>query len=182
MQLVQTVRIRRMSFNKNQIAVANATSSNGGIVGRSAVVPRIVAERCSKSESILDFGAGKIAQHTKRLRKEGFNVTAYDFGGNVVDGLHDPKALERKYDVVFASNVLNVQSSPAMMYTTLTQIMSVVKRGGRIYANYPKDPRKCRMLPLSVRIALENGFGIGNVTLLEGSESPKGSPVWEIKR
>ena len=165
-------------MKKSEIKAANATSRCNGAVSSDAIVPRLVVERCSKEESILDFGAGKSARHTMALKKQGFNITAYEFGDNIVRDLHDPNALERQYDTVFASNVLNVQMSLKMLGETLAQIKKALKPGGRLIANYPDNPRKLNIIPQTVRHTLEKRFG--EATLINGSESPSGSPVWEI--
>lgn len=129
-----------------EITIANRTCRTSGIVGRRAVVPSYVMVNVPKHCTILDYGAGVDAQHTLALRAAGFDkVTAWEFGANLVPGLHDPNALLPVYDVVFASNVLNVQSSKQMLIETLNQINSVVRVGGRFIANYPAKPRKMDM-------------------------------------
>ena len=99
------------SVSEEDIKVANLTSRNKGAVGEQAIVPKWIEENVNKKSSILDYGAGKSAQHTERLSNEGYNVTAYEFGDNVNPNIHDVNALDKKYDVVYASNVLNVQNS-----------------------------------------------------------------------
>ena len=86
-------------FTMEEIKVANATSRCNGASAKNqdgsirAIVPRYVAEHINNEESILDFGAGKLAIHTQWLKERGFNVTAYDFGDNIVEGLHNEDAL-----------------------------------------------------------------------------------------
>ena len=80
-------------FTMEEIKIANATSRSNGASAKNkdgsirAIVPRYVAEHINKEDSILDFGAGKGAVHTKWLREQGFNAVAYDFGDNLIDGL-----------------------------------------------------------------------------------------------
>lgn len=124
------------------IKIANATSRAAGAVGARAVVPRMVEESVDKGASILDYGAGKAAAHAQALKGKGYNVTAHDFGDNVIEGLHDPKALSRSYDHVYASNVLNTQSSPEMLGATLDEIAGAVRPGGSATVNLPASPRK----------------------------------------
>ena len=96
-----------------------------------------------KSKSILDFGAGKLALQTRYLADNGFeDVTAYDFGSNLNDGIHDPDALSKRYDVIMVSNVLNVSSSEDMLRETLEDIRKACKPGTVIVCNYPGSPRK----------------------------------------
>jgi hypothetical protein len=132
-----------LEYTEDEISIANKTSRSSGSVSGKALVPRYVEANIDKNASILDFGAGKDAVHSQRLKDNGFkNVTAYDFGSNVKDGLHDPGALSKRYDCVFASNVLNVQSSMGMLRSTLDSIRKAVKSGGIFVGNFPASPRK----------------------------------------
>lgn len=129
-------------FTPEQMKIANATSRTMGAIGANAVVPRHVRQIAKKEDKILDFGAGKHAAHAQSLKGEGYNVTAHEFGDNQVKGLHDPQALSRKYDLAYASNVLNVQSSPEMLGKTLDQIKGSLHPHGSFIANLPASPRK----------------------------------------
>ena len=129
------------SFSPEEMDVATATSRTVGAVGPRAVVPRAVRQFAKKKHSILDFGAGRYAAHAQMLSDEGYKVTAYDFGSNVTE-LHDPNALHKQYDIVYASNVLNVQSSVDMLERTVAQIANSVKSGGIFIGNLPGAPRK----------------------------------------
>jgi hypothetical protein len=62
-------------------------------------------------------------------------VTAHDY--HAKPGIHDPDALKRRYHVVIASNVLNVQDSPRQLATSLNDIAnSVDPAGGFAIANF----------------------------------------------
>ena len=126
-------------FNSGEVILANKSCRDGQFA-KNRVVLDVVRQYAKKSDLILDFGSGRYAMQASILKKEGYNVIAYDFGNNVRH-LHDVNALTRKYDVVYASNVLNVQSSIEMLNTTLEQIQSVVKKRGKVIFNYPKSPR-----------------------------------------
>lgn len=141
------------------IQQANKTARSAGAVGANAVVPRIVASVAGSSQTILDYGAGPKAIHTKALRALGFNVTAYEFGDNCIDGVHDPYALDRKYDIVFASNVMNVQGSKEMAVATLQELKHAVAPLGSIILNFPKSPRYLLMTSSMFRRMLEEEFG-----------------------
>ncbi len=142
-----------MKFTEQEIKIANATSRSNGASAINpngtmrAMVPNFIFKNIEdyRDKTILDFGAGKDAIHTKWLREQGLNIIAYDFGDNCVEGIHDKDALRKRYDVIFASNVLNVQSSNIMMDTTLYQIKTSLKRGGIFIFNYPSKPRKSNM-------------------------------------
>jgi 2-polyprenyl-3-methyl-5-hydroxy-6-metoxy-1,4-benzoquinol methylase len=167
-----------------EIKIANATSRTNGASARNkdgsirAIVPKYVSEHINKEESILDFGAGKGAVHTKWLREEGFNVTAYDFGDNVVDGLHDRDALSKQYKVITASNVLNVQSSLEMLLGTLKQIYDSLEPGGEFICNYPASPRKMVITASDLQNLLYNIFK-GRIERVGGTAS---APLWVVTK
>ena len=171
-------------FNEIEIKIANATSRSNGASAKNkdgsirAVVPRYVAEHVSKKDTILDFGAGKAALHTKWLKEQGFNVTAYDFGDNIIEGLHDRDALSQQYKVIMMSNVLNVQSSREMLDETLQQVYNSLESGGDLICNYPASPRKMQFFnSTSMIIAIEQIFKGCRVYRIGGSSS---APVWRI--
>ena len=170
-------------FTAKEIRIANATSRSNGATARSAdgaikaIVPNFVHKNVDKQCSILDFGAGRDAVHTKWLRDQGFNnVTAYDFGRNCIEGIHNAKALHRQYDIVFASNVLNVSSSATMLFETLKQIYHCLPAGGEFICNYPASPRKASFDTAYVRNAIEIVFN-NTVELVGGTKS---APLWKI--
>lgn len=172
-------------FTKEEMRAANATSRTNGASAKNkdgsvrAVVPRYVAQHINKEEKLLDFGAGRDAVHTKWLREQGFDIVAYDFGDNVIKGLHDKDALSKKYSVIMASNVLNVQSSMHMMFTTLRQIYDSLEYGGKFVCNYPSSPRKMELLTARVlEYMLRQMFG-GSVERVGGSSS---APLWVVRK
>ena len=172
-------------FNETEIKIANATSRSNGASAVNkdgsirAIVPRYVAEYINKEDSLLDFGAGKDAVHTKWLKEQGFNVTAYDFGDNIIAGIHDKDALSKKYSVIMASNVLNVQSSMQMMFMTLRQIYDSLEYGGKFVCNYPSSPRKMELLTArDLEFILQRTFG-GSVERVGGTSS---APLWKVQK
>ncbi|MCA9667490.1 MAG: methyltransferase domain-containing protein [Myxococcales bacterium] len=167
----------RRRFSSKEMRIANLTSRSHGAVGKNAITPRVVRQGLAKQETVLDFGAGRDALHAQTLRSLGYKVTAHEFGDNAVPGVHDPKALERRYDVVYASNVLNVQSSRGMLDRTLAQIAGTVKPGGRFVGNYPGSPRKSGLKPSQVKSLLLKHFG--EVRRVAGTS---GAPVWEARQ
>ena len=171
-------------FTMEEVRIANATSRSNGASAKNkdgsirAIVPKYVAEHVSKEDSILDYGAGKGALHTKWLREEGFDVTAWDFGDNFIDGVHEKDALSRKYDVVFASNVLNVQSSLNMFLETLSQMYDSLKPGGTLICNYPASPRKMQ-LTANQGAALIKGMLDRNAVKVGGTAQ---APIWKVTK
>ena len=171
-------------FTKEEIRIANATSRSSGASAKNkdgsirAIVPRYVAENIEEYKTILDFGAGKRAIHTQWLREKGFNVTAYDFGENCIEGLHDKDALNKRYGVVMASNVLNVCSSEQMLHETLSQISKSLKPGGILVCNYPASPRKLDWRVEDIACIIRSYIG-SDMQRVGGSYS---APLWVIKK
>lgn len=166
-------------YKQEDVAAVNKTFRSTPAIGEKAVVVRYIEKTAHPDETILDFGAGKVASHTTRLRKKGLKVTAHDFGANISD-THDLDALSRTYDTVFASNVLNVQLSLEMLHRTLTEIESVVANGGRFVANYPQSPRKGVMAEINaadLETILMQYFS--SVRRVSGT---KRAPVWEARK
>jgi hypothetical protein len=157
--------------------IVNATSRSRGAIGAKAVVPDIVARLAVPEDKILDYGAGKDAIHTKKLRDMGFDVVAYETGANVVEGLHDPNALERAYDIVYASNVLNVLPNVNALRYSIDEMAAAVNENGRLIANYPADPRKGGFTAEQIRENLGRYFA--SVERIGGTSS---APVWEATK
>lgn len=120
---------------------------------------------------ILDYGAGKDAFGTIMLREKGFDVIAYDIGKNYIEGLHDSEALTKKYGLVFASNVINIQSSHEDIANIFYEVHSCMKNKlsygySEFYFNIPLKPRKCNfdnIITLSDQV-----FGKGMSKLVYG--------------
>lgn len=171
-------------FTNDEIRIANATSRSNGASTKNkdgsvrAIVPRYVAQYINKEESLLDFGAGRDAVHTQWLRDQGFDVTAYDFGENCVNGLHDKDALNKQYKVIMASNVLNVQSSMNMLLETLRQMCNSLECGGTLIMNYPASPRKMDLTAKELESIIEKVL-MCEVAREGGTYS---APLWTITK
>ncbi|KKL10308.1 hypothetical protein LCGC14_2557140, partial [marine sediment metagenome] len=159
-----------------EIAQVTATARATGAIGAKAITPKFVGETSRTSESILDFGSGKTPIHTNALREQGFDVTAFDVGANVVEGVHDVKALERTYDTVFASNVINVAPSEAFLRKTLGDIKSATNSDGRAIFNYPVSPRKLNLSNDEMLGIIKEFFP--SVERVGGTNQ---APLWEAK-
>ena len=163
-----------------EINIAKATSRSAGASAIKdgkirAIVPLWVEQNIDKNKIILDFGAGKGATSTKYLLSKGFDVTAYDLWIGNGDELLDKFALNRQYDVVFASNVLNVQSSQSMLLETLTQIKNSIKDNGEFICNYPQSPRKMVITTADIEEILCSTFS--SVKRVGGTKS---APIWRV--
>lgn len=171
-------------FNEMEIKIANATSRSNGASAINkdgsirAIVPKYVADNINKEDSVLDFGAGKGAVHTQWLREQGFNATAYDFGDNLIEGLHDKDALSKQYKVIMCSNVLNVQSSLSMMLETLNQINNSLEPGGQFICNYPASPRKIELTANDLKEIIQSIFK-GRIERVGGASS---APLWKVQK
>ena len=134
-----------------------------------SVVARFVEENINPAAKILDFGCGSEFIQGKYLIQQGFDVDAWDFGNNKPCECVD--TLEQIYDVVYASNVLNVISSLSMLTETLDQIYNCMKDGGVFVANYPKSPRKTLLTEEDLQEIIQEKFN-GQVSRIHGTSSP----------
>lgn len=171
-----------MTQEEKNIAKRTSRSSGASAMNKDgtirAVVPLFVEKNVDKSKRILDFGAGRGATSTKYLRNKGFDVTAYDFWCGEGDELLDVCALDRDYDVVFASNVLNVQSSHEMLFETLREIYGTLDNYGEFICNYPSSPRKMDLSADAVAYALFTVFG--SIPQMVGGT--KSAPIWKARK
>lgn len=165
-----------------QITAANKTSRNSPAIGQKALTPKVarsfMVSNLKKDDSlILDFGAGKSAAHAQQFVSEGWQVLAHEFGDNINPRVHCELAMTNKYDLVYASNVLNVQGNEAMLRETLAHIKHVMKDGAVFIANYPLNPRKSDLTTQEVRAILAEEFNF--VTWTDGK---KAAPVWWMEK
>ena len=133
-------------MTEEEIKIVNKTARHAGAVGKNALVPRVITSKFPYlGYNMLDFGAGSKAVQTNYLREQGYNVTPYDIGENVVDGVHlvETEEDKGKYDLIFASNVLNALPSEEAWGETLSKIDWFLG-GDNAFAimNFPKSPRK----------------------------------------
>ena len=93
-----------------------------------------------KDKSILNFGSGdqSIIDASKGLEQisNRNEVTNYDIS------LGNNEVLNKKYDVVMASNVLNVQPNIERLDQTINELSNTVNDEGQIIFNLPSSPRK----------------------------------------
>lgn len=162
-------------FTEEEIKIANSTyrSKGSSVFDKDgnirSVVARFVATSVSKDKKILDFGCGSEFIQGKYLKDLGFDVSGWDFGSNRPKECVDE--LEKIYDVVYASNVLNVISSLSMLMETLNQVYNCLNDGGMFIANYPKSPRKMIISENDLKNIIQEKFG-GEVSKIAGASSP----------
>jgi hypothetical protein len=137
-------------MTEEEIKIANKTARSAGAVGSKAILPRIITGRMPyRAAKILDFGSGPKAIHTQYLKDEGYtDVTPFDMGANRKPEIHHARVPEdiAQYDIVMASNVINVLSSIDAVKETLHQINWFLHLDGVALINYPTSPRKCKDL------------------------------------
>ena len=95
--------------------------------------------------TVLDFGSGLFPSEALKLQSKGYNVTLHEFGNNFLPDVHSKVALDYKYDIILASNVINVQSSSNMLKLTLSLMADSLKAGGSIILNYPPYPNLLKL-------------------------------------
>lgn len=165
-----------------EIKIANATyrrsgssvfDKNGNV---RSVIARFVENNVDKSKKILDYGCGSEFIQGKYLINAGFNVDGWDIGNNKPDDCVDK--LDKIYDIVYASNVLNVISSLSMLMETLDQIYNCLKPGGMFIANYPTSPRKMSFSVAGMEHVLNCYFKEG-VSVVGGTKS---APIWCVRK
>jgi len=135
-------------MNEQEIKLVNRTARSAGAVGRNAVVPRVVTKYLKDNPelaTVLDYGAGPDQIHVMKMRKEfpmGL-ILGYEIGDNHRKYHHITRrtAYRILWDVVYASNVLNVQPTEDALEDTLRELMVLSKNGIAIF-NYPASPRK----------------------------------------
>lgn len=162
-------------FTQEEISIANATyrSKGSSVFDKDgnvrSIVARFVANNISTNAKLLDFGCGPEFIQGKYLIEQGFDVDAWDFGDNKPQNC--VAELQPIYDVVYASNVLNVISSLSMLMKTLDQIYKCMKDGGVFIANYPKAPRKMLLSDKDLETIIQVKFN-GQASKIHGVSAP----------
>jgi len=111
-----------------------------------ASIARDLACRNLQGMRVLDFGAGEKLHLTRKLAKRGINVRAFDTPTSLRRIIEKNPRWKKylhargKYDLVFASNVVNVQCHPGMLKKTLAQMYDFLKPGGTLIVNVPREP------------------------------------------
>lgn len=169
-----------------EIKRANKTARHAGVVGKNAIVPRIVANRFTSAAqkqrvSILDFGCGPHMLHVYDLRGKGFDVHGYDFGDNFsASRMFSPFLDDEVFDVVYASNVFNTHSSKQMSYEALHLM------GTCADPSYGKEAKLILNLPMKPNLFWKEWREFQDFLFEQCGEAAvtklkiKGHHVWEI--
>ncbi len=147
-------------LTEEETKLVNKTSRGKGAVGRNALVPKVVLKLAKDTgnmakQEVIDFGAGKEAIHTKWLRKKGLNVEAHEIGDNSNYRIHNVCATLHPYDIVMASNILNVQPTYHALKETLMELRCLTRPYGMLVCNYPAVPRKLPLNTEEMELILE---------------------------
>lgn len=134
-------------MTEEEIKQMNKTARGKGIIGSNAIMPRYILNKdWLKARKMLDFGSGKACIQTNMLRDiHGCNVQPYDIGDNFIPGIHLEKDEFTKdaFQLVFASNVVNVQPNEECLLETLRDMFYFVEPEiGICIFNFPSEPRK----------------------------------------
>lgn len=142
-----------------------ATARGKGAIGRHPLcyreaarrAPRIYAHKKRKL-TLLDYSCGtgdQAAQLLQDLTTEGIKALIVHY--DLHPSYRDPARDGRRYDLVIASNVLNVQETEEQLSRTLQHLHNISLHSGcQVLCNYPNNPRK---------------LGINLATLLERIEA-----------
>lgn len=101
------------------------------------------------NSSVLDFGTGLYAKQAVKLSEKYPNIKAWDYAEIYSETIKEKPELKElflnrlgqtKFDVIMASNVINVQETPKELKETLQKLYCNTKKGGTILINIPKSP------------------------------------------
>lgn len=114
-----------------------------------------------KNKRILDFGAGKLAIFARKLNSMGLTVDAYECGDNVTD-YHVSDCTG--YDLIYASNVINVQASEGDLRNVLGKLNYT-----DFICNYPSSPRKAGLTTKQIESILMSLWGVVKKKYIKGT-------------
>lgn len=137
-------------MNSKQAQTLINTARAAGAVGNNPSTLRAVRDHLRKTPykqpvCILDYGCGPARRHVHELQQwcEAQGISATVYGLDLADSAeHQQKMLARTFNVVYASNVLNVQPNIPWLNYTLNQLKNYAQTGATVFANYPNNPRK----------------------------------------
>jgi len=109
-------------------------SKNTAIARKKPSAPLLFLEKNNMlNGTILDYGCGK-GMDEKYLLSRGFDVDAYDPNWN-------PVSIDRDYDVILCTYVLNVVDEK-IEPSVISAVMSLLKDGGKAYFSVRRDIKK----------------------------------------
>ncbi len=127
--------------------------------GKGPLIARWVYNYVQQKEGmhILDFGAGAGAVQVAALRELGYKVDGYEWApedgdtskrskqywASVEAGLLNPDALNQGWDMILASNVMNVQRTQGCFHVTMEDLKLLLdgRPGAEFITNLASEPR-----------------------------------------
>ena len=103
-----------------------------------------------KPKRLLDFGSGAYISQVLKLRDLGYDIDGFDLYWDdelaKVEGIYHPGKPPPRggYDMIMASNVINVQTNTLDLEATLDEMKKYLAPGGTLVLNYPGTPRKMK--------------------------------------
>jgi hypothetical protein len=171
-----------MTYSEQEIIDMNKTNRSNGAVGNNAIVPRLVEDILKRTDHralvVLDYGAGKEAKHVLNLRKTCHIVHGIEIGDNFNPELHLIFGADTRmrFDLIYASNVLNVQATKEGVFKVLCDVYRLLEPGGWFIANYPASPRKSDISAKVLSQWIKNTFQC-DPEVIHGTKSV---PVWKV--
>lgn len=158
------------------------TARAAGAVGANAVLPRVLKSMIDEDVVVLDFGAGPKAVQTMALRDDGYQVFAHDINPEKTEAhIDDPADYKNYFDVVFASNVINVQPTGKNIVSVVHAVHELVRNNGYALFNYPSSPRKAGLTVSQIEGILKEQFM--TVERIRKIDDWKiSTPVWKCKK
>jgi hypothetical protein len=163
--------------------MAKTARENGAVDSRRSLVAKYLLPRKDiyKDQIILDFGAGPKAKLTQLLYEEGFEtVIAYENldSPNFNEHIHysgPALNLVESFNLVIASNVLNVQPNTECLAHTIKEILLMTQaHTGNLLINYPASPRKMSdWTAKHIKVLLDTHF-----SKVEHVGGTKQAPLW----
>jgi len=160
-------------YTKAQVKAMGRTARSRGAVGSRATVVRHVCATTRRGDPVLDYGCGDGTHADMLWHRFGVCAVGYDVARPRPT---DEDYLSRKYQTVYASNVLNVQPSVRKAVGVIDDMARLVQREGRLVVNYPRDPAKHERNVDAIIRALLKRFR--RVVLVDGTMA---APVLEAR-
>lgn len=146
-----------MIYSEKKINKMNSTARSTGAVGSNAIIVRIIKSLIDKDKKILDYGSGPNLVQTMQLIEYGFDVKSWEIGKNLTNSNYFIQNLkENSFDVVFASNVLNVQENENDIRFVINEVFDITKDVAIF--NFPKKPNYSNMSTEKIFHILKSNF------------------------
>lgn len=123
--------------------------------------------------TVLDFGAGPYRRYTKQLARDNpaTQIDGYDLG--------DTYPTAGAYDLIFLSNVINVQRIEDELQALFQELWDLAGPHTYILINYPKEPRK---LGLNIQDMRERLLSFGWIVTRHHDLSNTSTVIWGLEK